>query len=53
MQAFIQKHELFGSLKDGEKPQEMPDDELLRLALMLRGMSDEQPLRQITGGQTK
>lgn len=51
LQAFIQKHELFGSLKDGEKPQEMPNDERLRLAFMQRGMSDEQPLRQITGGQ--
>ena len=27
------------------------DYEALRLAFMQRGMSDEQPLRQITGGQ--
>ena len=50
LKAFIQKHKLFGRLKDGEKPQEMPDDDRLRLKFMQRGMSDEQPLRQITGG---
>ncbi len=51
LQAFIQKHQLFGELKDGEEAKTPPKDELLRMALMEKAMSDETPLRQITGGQ--
>ncbi len=51
LQAFIQKHQLFGELKDGEETTPPPYDELLRMALMEKAMSDETPLRQIAGGQ--
>lgn len=45
--AFIQKHELFGELKDGEQPQERSEEEILKLGLFASGMSDETPLKQI------
>lgn len=48
--AFVQKHKLFGQLKDGEKPTESSRDHLFRMAAMMDGMSDETPLKQLEGG---
>lgn len=45
--AFIQKHQLFGTLKDGEKPTKISLEELARLQAMAFAMSNEQPLKQI------
>ena len=50
LQAFIQKHRIFGKLKDGEKGTELSNDELLKLELLMRGLSDEKPIAQITDG---
>ena len=44
---FIQKHKLFGELKDGEDPQSVTDDERLKMEFLMEGMSNETPLRQI------
>lgn len=46
--AFIQKHAIFGQLKDGETASELDEEELLKMHLMQQAMSDEQPLKQIT-----
>lgn len=46
---FIQKHELFGELKDGEEGQEMSDEDYFKMRNLMRGMADETPLRQIEG----
>ena len=48
--AFIQKHRLFGRLKEGEKPRELPLEEILRLESIMRGLSNEEPRKQITSG---
>lgn len=48
--AFVQKHRLFGQLKESEQPTELSDEEYQRLYMMRQGMSEEQPLKQITGG---
>ena len=50
LQAFFQKHRIFGNLKDGESGAELSPEELLKLELMMKGLSDEQPLKQLTGG---
>lgn len=50
LSAFIQKHELFGKLKDGESPAQIDKEELLKMSILQGGMSDEKPLKQITGG---
>lgn len=49
LQAFIQKHSIFGSLKDGEKGMELSDEELEKMYALMNGLSDEQPLLQIEG----
>lgn len=51
LQAFFQKHKIFGNLKDGESGKEFSPEELLKLELMMKGLSDEQPLKQIEGGR--
>lgn len=48
--AFIQKHAIFGQLKDGEHPAAIDEEELLKMRLMQQAMSDERPLKQITDG---
>ncbi len=48
--AYIQKHELFGTLKEGEKATEIPDEEINRIYAIIRGLSDEKPVLQITEG---
>lgn len=50
LQAFIQKHRIFGNLKDGEKGKELSDEELEKMYALMRGLSDETPLLQIEGG---
>ena len=50
LQAFFQKHRIFGSLKEGEEGKELSSEELLKLELLMNGLSDEQPLKQIEGG---
>ena len=45
--AFVQKHKLFGELKDGEAPREIDFEELGRICALMNGMSEEQPLKQI------
>ena len=37
-------------LEDGESGAELSPEELLKLELMMKGLSDEQPLKQLTGG---
>ena len=41
---------IFGNLKDGESGAELSPEELLKLELMMKGLSDENPLKQLTGG---
>lgn len=50
MQAFFQKHRIFGNLKEGEEGKELSPEELLKLELLMSGLSDEQPLKQLTDG---
>ncbi len=40
LQAFFQKHRIFGNLKDGESGAELSPEELLKLELMMKGLSD-------------
>ena len=47
---FYKSTEFFGNLKDGESGAELSPEELLKLELMMKGLSDEQPLKQLTGG---
>ena len=47
MKAFIQKHEIFGSLKEGEKPTELPKAEMFKISNLMKGISDETPIKQI------
>lgn len=51
LHAFIQKHELFGELKKGEKAQEIAEEERAKLLAMMKGLSDESPLPQIESGE--
>lgn len=47
LKSFIQKHRIFGELKDGEKA-DAPDSETLRrMQILQSAMSDETPVRQI------
>lgn len=50
LQAFFQKHRIFGNLKEGESGMELSPEELLKLEFLMNGLSDEQPLKQIEGG---
>ena len=50
LQEFLQKHRIFGSVKYGESGAELSPEELLKLELMMKGLSDEQPLKQLTDG---
>lgn len=47
LQAFIQKHRIFGNLKDGEKGSELSVEELTKLYAFMGGLSDETPLKAI------
>lgn len=50
LQAYIQKHALYGNLKDGEKPRELTKEELEKMNALIKGLSDDQPLKQLTAG---
>lgn len=50
LQAYIQKHSLFGKLKDGEKGRELSPEELAKMAALMDGLSSEQPLKQLSDG---
>lgn len=50
LQAFIQKHSIFGHLKDGQKGKELSYEELEKMYALMRSLSDEQPLNQLTDG---
>ena len=41
--AFIQKHRIFGQLKDGQSAQELSDEELLKMLQMADSMEDVSP----------
>ncbi len=47
LQAYFQKHHLFGSLKDGEKAKELSPEELRKMEALIKGLSDDKPLKQI------
>ncbi len=49
LEAYIQKHCIFGNLKNGESPRELTLEELAKLNALMSGLSDEQPLPQIEG----
>lgn len=51
LQAFIQKHQIFGNLKDGEKATELSPEELEKLYSLMGALSDEQPLLAIEDGR--
>ena len=46
--AFIVKHDIYGNLKEGEKPTDVTPEEALKLHALMRGLSDEKPLKQLT-----
>lgn len=45
--AFIQKHKLFGDLQDEEKGTTLSHEEYLKISLLMEGLSDSSPLKQI------
>lgn len=49
LEAFIQKHSIFGNLKGDEKPQKCSPEELEKMYALMSGLSDETPLLQIEG----
>lgn len=50
LEAFIQKHCIFGQLPEDEEPQKIELETLRRMVTLQSGMSDETPVRQIEGG---
>ena len=48
--AYIQKHRIFAIRADAE-PQEMSLEESIKMSALMRGMSDESPLRAIEAGK--
>lgn len=50
LQAFFQKHCIFGNPKEGESGKELSDEELEKMYALMHGLSDETPLLQIEGG---
>ncbi len=49
LEAFIQKHRIFGCLKDDEEGIRLSDEEFKKMVALMMGLSDEQPLWQIEG----
>lgn len=47
LSAFIQKHRIFGELKEGEKPSEISDEELAKMFSMMQCLSDETPMKRL------
>ncbi len=50
LNAYIQKHNLFGDLKEGEKPMEISPEDRKKIFAIMNGLSSETPLIQITDG---
>ncbi len=48
--AFVQKHKLFGDLKDDDIPAEQNKEDYMRMAQLMKGMSEETPLKQLPKG---
>jgi len=46
--AFVQKHNLFGELKEGEKGAEISLEELEKMHSLMRGLDNVTPTRQLT-----
>lgn len=51
--AFIQKHSLFGNASKGGGQKRYTDDELKKIFALMDGLSDDQPLKQLTGSSKK
>ncbi len=51
--AFIHKHDIYGSLKEGEKGREISSEEIKKMALFMVGLSDEQPVKALSDGKGK
>ena len=51
LRAFIQKHQIFGVLKDGQKGADIDEETLRKMMMLSNGMSDDKPLKQIEGGK--
>ncbi len=47
LEAFIQKHEIFGNLREGQTARKLSPEELAKLETLMNGLSNEQPLRQL------
>lgn len=45
--AFVQKHKIFGKLKNREEGMVLSDEELEKMCALMRGLSNETPLLQI------
>lgn len=50
LRAFIAKHDIYGELKPGEEPEPQTAEELLKMAALMNGLSDESPRLQIEEG---
>lgn len=49
LSAFIQKHRLFGTLKEGESCSKMSRAELFKMTALMEGMEDTSPLIRLEG----
>lgn len=49
LSAFIQKHRLFGTLKEGESCSKMSREELFKMTALMEGMEDASPLIRLEG----
>lgn len=47
MEAFIQKHKLFGELKPGENAEELTFEESLKMNSLMCGMENVSPVRRL------
>lgn len=47
LEAFIQKHDIFGELKPGEKGQEMSLEKRLKMSSLINGMEDVSPVLRL------
>lgn len=51
LEAFIQKHKIFGKPKEGEEGKTLSAEKLLKLFSMMRGLSDETPAKRLPKGE--
>lgn len=49
LNAFIQKHKLFGDLKGGKEVTTLSHEEYLKISFLMEGLSNSSPLKQIEG----